>query len=255
MFRFLFKFIFYAVVLLVLLCGIAWFFKESLASSWLTKTMGTSSSIENIQLSPEQLTVSGIEIRNPEGAALEHALKVEKVGMTFQLADLMKRQTKIKEIRVENPFIGIEMYNSDGSDNNWARMLEKTDGEAAAPSNKEPAKQKIHIEHLLITNTEIEAINTAVTKKVIRPNPISKIELFDVYSDDPNLFGYLVSLITRAILREVSGLDALPNLLKDQLQDQLQDKIKKIPEVPKEILKKLPSPFSENSSENNSHCL
>jgi len=81
MFRFLFKFIFYAVVLLVLLCGIAWFFKESLASSWLTKTMGTSSSIENIQLSPEQLTVSGIEIRNPEGAALEHALKVEKVGI------------------------------------------------------------------------------------------------------------------------------------------------------------------------------
>lgn len=234
MFKFLFKMLFYALVLIILVGGALWLSKEMLASRYLTKTFGAPSSVEKIVISANEIVVKGLQIQNPKGSTLDKALHIENIQIAVRVADLFKKQTSIQEIRVADPYIGIEMYDPAGRDNNWSRMLKHMQPETSETPKK--GSKQVNIDYVLITNVEIEAVNP-IRNQTIRPDPIAKIELRNVSSDDPRAFNHVMSVIIRAILKEVRKTGGLQNILED------------VTKPPTKLLEKILSPFSDNNSE------
>lgn len=223
-----------------------WADRSSLLARRIEKALHVPVDLEDLELSWDRVVLRNLVIHNLPDSQLQPAFSAETLTLTFQIKDLWNQPTTLQSIVIENPQVSVEMYNKTGSDNNWKRMLGKssldTEGEkpaAASSPSAVPGKSTYILKHVRIDNTQVVALNHALSSRPFRPRPIRSIELKELSDGRPLPIDQIVRVIALALLDQIDSLPGLTQILVEELPSQIIDEV--IPDIPgrEEIKNKL----------------
>ncbi len=208
MFRLIRLFIFFAIILAVLFGFYLWTSRVSHLERFLSKQLDTRVSIKEVELGWGRLRLEGVQLHNPTGSQLSYALRMESISLRMNPFDLWKETLRIKEITVESPMLGIELYNGSGSDNNWARILS-----SLPPASSE--QKTFEIETLILNNLGFQVIDRK--GKSIEIPPVAHLEFHNIGNRNALTISQVGRVIFQSILKTLSGHAQLASLL-DQVE-------------------------------------
>ena len=183
-----------ALLLIVLLVagGAAWWVYQSrdrlvaeAIRSYLPAITGTSVSLEGVHIDATAGTAElrGLVLGNPAGFKMPHAVQVERVRVTLDVASLAQPVVRIQEVLVESPGVAYE-YASGGSNldhiqRQVSQYLAAHGGkDAAKPQDAEPGK-KLIIDSLVIRGAKAEVSARALNGKSLTV-PLADVRLQDI---------------------------------------------------------------------------
>lgn len=208
------------VALLLVGGGLSYIFRTQVLSTILSKTLEVPSSVQEITLSSQGISLKGLHIQNPPGCTEKDALLVNSITVNLVWKDALKtifglgsKKIIIDSIAIDSPQMDVEIFNITGSDTNWSRILNKL----ATPSNNEPAAFDLQISSLLLTNIKLQAKYHIVGKVDFNPAPISKIELHNIGSDKDVTTKQLVFIILKVLMEQAATQFDLKTLLPEML--------------------------------------
>ncbi|MCB1137060.1 MAG: hypothetical protein KDK78_12395 [Chlamydiia bacterium] len=186
-----------------------WTRRATILANTIESSLHVPVSIAGIDVRSDQIVIKQLRISNFSGSIIEDAFYADAITINFNVRDLLQDPTQIQSIHFQNPRVGVEMYNPQGTKNNWQRLL----GNAA--ENAGGGSHKYVVKKIAFTDMRVRAYNSALSDDVIEPKPIAYFELRDIASDRPVSLKALIALIARAIMQEVGGIPGLANILKD----------------------------------------
>ncbi len=152
MFR-LIKFLILVVLIVAVVGGgYLWSTRISTLERFFSKWLNTKVTIEDVHLGWGKLSIEGLKIVNPSQSTYPYAFQGGLIAVEIDPFELFKKIIHIERIKIQNPTIGLELYNSSGSDNNWARLL------SSLPSGG--GERKFIVKKLTILNLRISAIRS-----------------------------------------------------------------------------------------------
>ena len=206
----------FAVILLIAIAlGTAymWHQRTSSASAALSDLLGVEVTIDDISLGFNRLSVSGLKIGSRPESQLDHAFKAKEIhveGLGFW--ELFQSRIEVDDVNIKNPNIGVELYNSAGSDNNWSRITEGIDEKAYDDITR------IQINHLLMEDIEITAVGGPLGQKVKNIKVKDPLELHDIGGDKPLPYNELAKVVIKAIIKHISVVETLGGITKNILK-------------------------------------
>lgn len=194
-----------ALIIVVLgLGGYLFVQKETLLSHWLSKKLSCTLSIKEVKLGLNSLTLKGVQIKNPPNCRLPYALTNGSIVVTANLWDFLKGTIPISQIHLESGILGIELYNSSGSENNWNTLLKeftlKRDGKGFT------------IDRLVVTNLQFKGLRS---KKEFPISPLYYLELDHLGTLRPLCMGQVGQSLFEGILFNLKTKPHLAHLLED----------------------------------------
>ena len=214
--KLLFKTLFFTLTFFISILLVSWFLRTSIVSGYLSKVLNLPVSIESLDISLNQITIQDLHIKNPKNSKLESAFTAQKIQLNVPLFNFFDSHVVISQVNIQSPFIGIEMYNASGSDNNWSQIIEQLNQPSSENSNETTKNNKTFtIEQLTISDLHIQAYNKALNGKLLEPAPIKLIELRNLGKDNPQALKKLFSIIAFSLLKEITLKNHLEGILKD----------------------------------------
>ncbi len=156
------------LVLALLLGGVyVWLTRVSSVEHFLSKRLNAEVVIQDVRLGWGRLTLEGLKIKNPSSSAMADAFQCSEFDLEMSPSALFKSTVYIDRITIHDPVIGVELYNSSGSDNNWVRLLR------GFPSGGD---QKYVIRKLTLTNLQFEVLRSNGKRLSVPVVPVLEFE-------------------------------------------------------------------------------
>jgi len=146
-----------------------------------------------------RLTISGLEISNPEGFKTDTLFKVEQAGIAVRPRSLFKDEIAIKGIVLKTPSITVEQS---ASGTNMSKVLENIEG----PGKKEPepaegkAEKTYRIGVIRVKDASV-TFSSFMTAKAPVTVPLPDIEMKDISSDDGT--GLALAQVIQQVFQEM----------------------------------------------------
>lgn len=194
-------------IALVLLTGALWQFRSALVSRHLSAIIELPVSIESVGVSWGELTLQGVQIHhNSQPNRILHALEVQTVRLSFRLWELFKKRPTIEHMELIQPTLGLEMYETGGSNNNWSTIFNRT---LSAQKRKQ-----YQIERITLNEVRILACNRRLCDQLIHPKPIALIAIEKESRSSLNQ-RETIELIARKIMEAGMSTPGFRNILDD----------------------------------------
>ncbi len=179
-----------------------WTARTSTVENVLSEKMRVAVSIDDIQLGFSGVTVKGLEIGTPRGSKLDRSLYADTIAITVSPGALLfGEMIEVDDVRVEAPEVGVELFDSRGTDNNWSRIANNM-----APKDDQPADpdaKKVLVKHLLVTDIKIKATGGVVGSKIKEANVKEPLELENIGGNEPLPYNAIVAIITKALMKHI----------------------------------------------------
>jgi|GEM_PF-4484560 len=190
------------LVSFLVILGFVWISKGSLLARYLSRELGTPVSIKSLSYSPEKVSIVGLNVYNPKGSRTQNALQIDLTRIYCPIGELFRKTTNINQIIMENINLGVELYNTSGTDNNWARILYNNE------------KRQVHQEDFFIKSLVLKDLSVTLTRSNGNTRtfgPIS-IELQNISSKTAGKD--IETAIMNQIIFEIMKQFNLPELIK-----------------------------------------
>jgi hypothetical protein len=99
-----------------------WLVKTPILALYMSEKTGLEINARLIGIWPSVTNIRSLSIQNPPGFKSEEALSAKKTSIHYHLGSIQATPAEIDEILLKDIVLDIEIRNSNGSDNNWARI-------------------------------------------------------------------------------------------------------------------------------------
>ncbi len=201
----MFRLVRFLLLLLLLVLAVLgtyfWINRISSVEKFLSQKLNTPVTVEEVSLSWNRLSLQELKIANPRPKKLPYAFETKEIVLEMSPWQLLQSTMHIKRVKVIDPLLSIELYNSSGSRNNWADLL---NGIPASSGDRE-----FVIEELAFLNLSFQAVRS--NGQAISLPVIPYLEFENIGSKNPLSINQLGRLLFQTILNSLSkkGLDHL----------------------------------------------
>ena len=176
-------------------------------------------------------SISGLEIRNPEGFDSDYIFQLEQVEVSLNTASLLSDEIEIESIIIAQPEI---TYETRITTDNVRALLENIGGSGGetATADREAGKE-LFIRDFRLLGPQVNLVAAVASAPISLPD----IELTDIGTEDnaatvAQVLEVVLSALRRMILEaELPGLD----MLREGLENRLQDGIEEAEEVVEDL--------------------
>ena len=202
-----------AIVLILAAAGASytWDRRAQYVSSQLTDILQVDSSVKDVNFSDRVLSFANLHISTPAGSTSDTSLAATEVRLTTDWTTLFSNDVVIDELAIDSPLLGFELYSADGSENNWASIINRLN----LAGSQDDATTKYMVRKVVLTNVRIHIENGRPEFAVNNPDPIERIELLGVGSESPLPSRVLLATILREVLQRA----AIDPSLKDMVNN------------------------------------
>jgi len=198
-----------------------------------SQVLGTKVTVASVTISPLNGigSISGLEIRNPEGFDSDYIFQLEQVEVSLNTASLLSDVIEIESIIITQPEI---TYETRITTDNVRALLENIgggSGEAAAADSE--AGKEMFIRDFRLLSPQVNLVAAVASAPISLPD----IELTDIGTEDnaatvAQVLEVVLSALRRTILEaELPGLD----MLREGVESRLQDGIEEAEEVVEDL--------------------
>lgn len=164
MLRLLRYFLIIKLLLAIVGVGYLYFTRVEKTEKLLSKKLNADVSIKDVKLRWKKVALQKIKISNSHSPLF----RADEIEITFNPWELCKKEIHVNKIKIQNPIIGLMLFNKTGSENNWVSSLKQ----------QSMSKKKFVIDTLKLMNLRFEA-QFANGKGVTLP-ALSYVELHDL---------------------------------------------------------------------------
>ena len=203
------------IILLVTLFFILWINKANIFAHFLSREFPTKVTIERVGYSPGKWFFNDLKLKNIPGSAKKDAFTVEKIEVDAKLTRVLGETMTIGKIDMLKIDLAIELYDKDGSNNNWSKLLNTTDEEKKRSSKRDSgssASKKYLIRNLTLRNITIHLTDSEGNTKEL--GPIKKLEFTNISDESGFPIDQLEDAIFQLILKSIIKQFGLENLFK-----------------------------------------
>ncbi|MBF8262543.1 MAG: hypothetical protein HW387_208 [Parachlamydiales bacterium] len=176
-----------------------WLIKAPIMSSYLSQLLGMRVSVASVSVSPTETKMSNFKIDNPWKYKGATAFQAATIQADYQWNQLRSDPTVIDRIEIDQIYLGIEFFNSSGSQNNWKEI-------AAKIPKREAESKEVIINELIFTNMTVEITGMGVWAKT-ETRTIDRMEFTNVSSKN--------GFPTRELIANVFGNAGLMDYIKN----------------------------------------
>jgi hypothetical protein len=198
-----------------------------------SQVLGTEVTVASVAISPlnGSGSISGLEIRNPEGFDSDYIFQLEQVEVSLNAASLSSDVIEIESIIITQPEI---TYETRITTENVRALLENIGGSGGetATADSEAGKE-LFIRDFRLLGPQVNLVAAVASAPISLPD----IELTDIGTEDnaatvAQVLEVVLSALRRTILEaELPGLD----MLREGLENRLQDGIEEAEEVVEDL--------------------
>ncbi len=203
------KFILSLIVIALVAIGLALFWVDRRASSYITATLskelGVTVTLEGASLSWNRLTLQGLTIPDLRGG--KNALYTKTIDILWRPSTLFDATLEVPQIAIISPTIYVRLYNSSGSENNWKELL------ASSVTEKSTFSKDILVDELIIDNMVVQLENAPYGPSSITLPATPHIVITNLNTGNPLELDEELSVILRAIMEALSQYDPLAHIL------------------------------------------
>lgn len=188
-------------------------------ASRLSKTLQVAVQIGDMDFSLNKIQIDNLEISNPRGYKLDHALTVQEIDIHAPLTGYLNKDIVIDEINLNNVYLGLEFASPKGATGNWTTIMgnAKNAQDKSSPSTSD---KTVLIKRLVLNNINADLLYQSDGK--IRHLPtLPQIVLVNISSKGGNVTDQLMNSALGEMLKEI--------FIKENLKDALDTIFKNIP--------------------------
>lgn len=196
----------------------AWNFVPSWVSKALSNKAGVPVSISHLTLTPKNIGVYDLKVKNPKGSTLDYALKAKKITSKANVTTYFHQNITIDYLELDKIYLGLEFNSTRSSDGNWTTIMNnlrsslKDDQATAGP------KKKVLIKKLVVKNLNIDLVFKQGNKGIQHLKPIKHMEFDNVSSEGGLPTAQIMNLIMSQVLKEVFSKENIMNMLKNSIE-------------------------------------
>ena len=225
------------LLLIVLAVGATFLYLDRIVTTGIevvgSQVLGTEVTVASVAISPlnGSGSISGLEIRNPEGFDSDYIFQLEQVEVSLNAASLMSDVIEIESIIITQPEI---TYETRITTDNVRALLENiggVGGETAAADGE--SGKEMFIRDFRLLSPQVNLVAAVATAPISLPD----IELTDIGTEDnaatvAQVLEVVLSALRRTIREaELPGLD----MLREGVESRLQDGIEEAEEVVEDL--------------------
>ncbi|MBL6746097.1 MAG: AsmA family protein [Pseudomonadales bacterium] len=225
------------LLLVVLAVGATFLYLDRIVTTGIevvgSQVLGTKVTVASVTISPLNGigSISGLEIRNPEGFDSDYIFQLEQVEVSLNAASLLSDVIEIESIIITQPEI---TYETRITTDNVRALLENIGGSGGetATADSEAGKE-LFIRDFRLLGPQVNLVAAVASAPISLPD----IELTDIGTEDnaatvAQVLEVVLSALRRTILEaELPGLD----MLREGLENRLQDGIDEAEEVVEDL--------------------
>lgn len=225
------------LLLVVLAVGATFLYLDRIVTTGIevvgSQVLGTKVTVASVTISPLNGigSISGLEIRNPEGFDSDYIFQLEQVEVSLNAASLLSDVIEIESIIITQPEI---TYETRITTDNVRALLENIGGSGGetATADSEAGKE-LFIRDFRLLGPQVNLVAAVASAPILLPD----IELTDIGTEDnaatvAQVLEVVLSALRRTILEaELPGLD----MLREGLENRLQDGIDEAEEVVEDL--------------------
>lgn len=188
------------------LAGLCWGGRAIVAEGFLSTQLKVPVTIHSIEIEKGVAVVSQLKIGNPLHSRTPTSFSADNMEIFATHQQLFGPRFTLDEIRINDIFIGIELYDADGKNNNWAHI--------AGKNQERPSKKGrgYLVKTLILNNVNIQLTRANGTVK--KYPTIDQVVLNDISEES----GFPLHEIEKAIFNQMMQ-DLFRKLNLDQLID------------------------------------
>jgi hypothetical protein len=195
--------------------------------------LGTKVTVASVTISPLNGigSISGLEIRNPEGFDSDYIFQLEQVEVSLNAASLLSDVIEIESIIIIQPEITYETRISTDNVRALPENIGGSGGETATADSE--AGKELFIRDFRLLGPQVNLVAAVASAPISLPD----IELTDIGTEDnaatvAQVLEVVLSALRRTILEaELPGLD----MLREGVENRLQDGIEEAEEVVEDL--------------------
>lgn len=183
-------------------------------SDFLTEKLNTKVTLKGASLGFKRLVLEGLYVSDPTAPG-QPALYVDRIAIDYELLSLLKETVVIDDLIIDSPTTYIRLYNTDGSDNNWATLLKGIDKGGPATQKQaatEPSRQFL-VKELVIYNLKAELQHSLLGPYAVSLPVRKKIVIRNLNSNKPEEMKAQLEIIVAAIMQALSQYEGLGAIL------------------------------------------
>ena len=217
------------LLLVVLAVGATFLYLDRIVTTGIevvgSQVLGTEVTVASVAISPlnGSGSISGLEIRNPEGFDSDYIFQLEQVEVSLNTASLLSDVIEIESIIITQPEI---TYETRITTDNVRALLENigSSGGETATADSEAGKE-LFIRDFRLLSPQVNLVAAVATAPISLPD----IELTDIGTEDnaatvAQVLEVVLSALRRTILEaELPGLDTLREGVESRLQDGIEE--------------------------------
>ena len=191
------------IILVAVVAGVfLWVARVPTLERFLSKRLNTKLTIEEVHFGWGTLTIEGLRIKNPAKSTLPYAFQGGSITLEMSPFQLWSEVMHIDRIQIESPTLGVELYNSAGTDNNWSRLLN------TFPSGN---GRKFVIKKLTISNLRFDIVRS--NGKPINIAPIPYLEFDNLGEKGALTLSQVGKVIFQTLLQTLTSQSQLRGIL------------------------------------------
>jgi hypothetical protein len=190
------------IVALASVTLLAWVYRANVAAHILAQELSVPVHINLLEIQKGEASLRRLWIGNPKQSKTQPAFTAESIVVTATLDQIMGNPLVIEEIVFEDIFVGVELYSKNGTDNNWAHILQEH-------KKLERKSRDYLIKTLRFKNLMVEL---TLSNGTVKRYPVPDMEFHNISSDT----GFPIEDIQKAIF-ELMMKDIFRKLQLDKL--------------------------------------
>ncbi len=204
------KLFFLFAVLLICVSWAAWTYRVHLASETLTRSLGVTAQVQDVELSTHGLILRGLSLGGSDDRKDQRAICVDSIRVTLKPWNLWQNPAHISELSVDGVYLLLDTTSWQAFARNWAVLFDhltsKDSKESNAESHATYEPKTYVIDHVVITNIHVSRDRKSIPKLRGSVPALARLELEDVGSRSPRSLPQTVQLVLGAILENVTVL-------------------------------------------------
>jgi hypothetical protein len=165
MFRFVRDILLLCTVVLAILATYLWCIRTSIVEQHISSLTGLHTTVANVTVSDGRIVLHDVDIGNRPLSTLKSSLQAHRIFLTMDWSSFFSPNPTIYELTLLDPILGLDMYESGGSDNNWQEILNDLNrlGEREIGAYR--------IERLRLQRVQVHVCNSLLCKETLRLYP------------------------------------------------------------------------------------
>ena len=230
------------VLLIVLAVGATFLYLDSIVTSGIevvgSEVLDTEVTVASVSISPLNGTgtISGLEIRNPEGFDAEYIFQLEQVEVNLNTSSLFSDVIEIDSVVITQPQITYETRIT--TDNVRALMENIGGGDSSTdPASESEGGKGIIVREFRMLDPQLNLVAAVVTAPVGLPD----IELNDIGTEDNSATVAQAMEVVLSALRNAIVSSNLPGLdeLREGVENRLQQGVEEVEEAVDDAVEEL----------------